>query len=54
MEFKGQAINRPSMFKGEKYETWKLKMIIFLEYNCIDLLEVIENDIPSLFDDNGN
>jgi len=21
MEFKGQAINRPSMFKGEKYET---------------------------------
>jgi len=25
-------------------------MIAFLEYNNIDLVEVVENDIPTLFD----
>jgi len=50
MDSKGQSINRPSLFKGENFELWKLKMTPFLEYSNVDLIEVIEIEVSSLLD----
>jgi len=52
MDSEGQFINRPPLFKGEKFELWKLK-VTFMEYCNIDLLEVIETGVFSLLDTYG-
>jgi len=53
MDFEGQTVYHPSFFRGEIFELWKLKMIAFLEYYNIDLLEIIKTVFPSLFDAPG-
>jgi len=50
MEIEGWVVNNPPLFKGEKYELWKLKIVTFLEFNNIELLEIIEVEIPTLVD----
>jgi len=36
MDFEGQDINHPPLFKGEIFEQWKLKTIVFLDYYNVD------------------
>lgn len=51
MEFDGQTINWPPLFKGEKYDYLKLRMTTsFLEFNNVDLLKVIKKCTSSLLD----
>ena len=42
MENEGQAVNRPPLFKGVKYDYWKQRMIAFFESSHIDMWEVVE------------
>ena len=39
-----QVVNHPLVFKAEKYNLWKLKMIEYLEDVNIDLLDIIKLD----------
>jgi len=41
----------PLAFKGEKCDLWKKRMMSFLQTINLELLETIENDIPTLLDD---
>jgi len=54
MDSKEQSINHPPLYKDEKFELWKLKMVDFLKYCNVDLLEVIEIEVSSLLDTSGN
>lgn len=45
MENKGYAINRPCLFKGERFNPWKQRMIALLESCHIDMWDIIENSI---------
>jgi len=46
MDSKVQVVSHPPRFKGEKSKLWKLKIINFLKYYNIDILEFIEIGIP--------
>lgn len=48
MENEGYAINHPPLFKGEKFNHWKQRMITFFELCHVDLWDIVEsgNFIP--------
>ena len=54
MEFEDQVVNRPPLFKGEKYDLWKLRMPPFLEFSNVDLLSIVKKDISRILDSFGN
>ena len=41
------------LFKGQNYELWKMRMIGFIQYNNMELINIIKNDIPTLIDKSG-
>jgi len=53
MEFEKKIIDIPPLFKGQKYELWKERMVNFLNYMDEHLLAIIEEGIPTLFDSFG-
>ena len=43
-------VSRPPLFKGQNYELWKIRMIDLIQYNGMELINIIKNDIPTLID----
>lgn len=43
MENEGYVVNLPPLFKGEKFDYWKYRMITFFEFRHIDICNVIKN-----------
>ena len=54
MENEGYAINRPPLFKGEKFDYWKQRMIGFFESSHFDMWDVVENGNYIPLDSEGN
>lgn len=44
MNNKGYIVNRLPLFKGEKFNFWKQRMIAFFELYHNDLWDVVENE----------
>ena len=38
----GNATNRPSLFNGTHYRYWKIRMQVFLEFQSLDMWNIIE------------
>nr|KYP35862.1 hypothetical protein KK1_043068 [Cajanus cajan] len=54
MENEGQAVNRPPLFRGTKYEYWKQRMIAFFDACPIDMWDVVEQGNYFPLDQVGN
>ena len=50
----GFSINKPSLFKGIKYDYWKEHMIAYFESIHIDLWDVVENGDYVPYDNQAN
>jgi len=46
-------VSRPPLFKDQNYELWKMRMIGFIQYNGMELINIIKNGIPTLIDKSG-
>jgi len=46
-------VSRPPLFKGQNYEFWNMRMIGFIQYNDMELINIIKNGIPTLIDKSG-
>jgi len=53
MEGDGLQLSRPPLFKGQNYVFWKMRMIGFIQYNGMQLINIIKNGIPTLIDKSG-
>jgi len=53
MEGDGLHVSRLPLFKGQNYELWKMRMIGSIQYNGMELINIIKNDIPTLIDKSG-
>jgi len=49
----GLHVIRLPLFKGQNYELWKMRMIALIQYNGIELINIIKNDIPTSSDKSG-
>jgi len=41
MEGEEQVLNHPPLFKGQNYEMWKMRMMDFIEYNNMELINIM-------------
>jgi len=53
MEGDRLQVSRPPLFKGQNYELWKMRMIGFIQYNDMEIINIIKVDIPTLIDKSG-
>jgi len=53
MENKQQSEVCPPVFKEKEYDLWKKKMMPFLTTTNSNMVDIINNDIPTLHDNKG-
>jgi len=41
-------VGRSPFFEGQNYELWKMRIIGFIQYNGMELINIIKIDIPTL------